>query len=250
MSKIAAFFDVDGTIFRNSLLIEHFKLLIKYDFLNVNAWTQTVKDKYRNWTNRRGDYEEYLLDLSDRYVEGLKEISQMDSEYVAKRVIELKGNMLYKYSKDILKWHKDNAHMIIIISGSPDFLVKELAKKLGIEDYKATKYIVKNNKYTGDVIPMWDSKSKYNALKEFEKQYNLDLSKSYAYGDTTGDLTMLQNVGNPVAINPANRLLTEISKDEKLSNKTKIIIERKDVIYELKVKDINFNKEGTNDFNK
>ena len=29
MKNIAAFFDVDGTIFRNSLLIEHFKLLIK-----------------------------------------------------------------------------------------------------------------------------------------------------------------------------------------------------------------------------
>ena len=28
---IAAFFDIDGTIFRNSLLTEHFKKLIKYD---------------------------------------------------------------------------------------------------------------------------------------------------------------------------------------------------------------------------
>ena len=28
---IAAFFDIDGTIYRNSLLTEHFKKLIKYD---------------------------------------------------------------------------------------------------------------------------------------------------------------------------------------------------------------------------
>ena len=33
--NIAAFFDIDGTIHRNSLLIEHFKLLVKYEYINV-----------------------------------------------------------------------------------------------------------------------------------------------------------------------------------------------------------------------
>ena len=31
MGNIAAFFDIDGTLYRDSLLIEHFKKLIKYD---------------------------------------------------------------------------------------------------------------------------------------------------------------------------------------------------------------------------
>ena len=30
---IAAFFDIDGTIYRNALLIEHFKKMIKYELL-------------------------------------------------------------------------------------------------------------------------------------------------------------------------------------------------------------------------
>ena len=30
---IAAFFDIDGTIYRNALLIEHFKKMIKYGTL-------------------------------------------------------------------------------------------------------------------------------------------------------------------------------------------------------------------------
>ena len=30
-SKIAAFFDIDGTIFRNSLMVSHFNKLIQYE---------------------------------------------------------------------------------------------------------------------------------------------------------------------------------------------------------------------------
>ena len=45
---------------------------------------------------------------------------------------------------------------------------------------------------------------------------NIDLSKSYAYGDTTGDFTMFKQVGNAVAINPARRLLLKIKKDKEI----------------------------------
>ena len=30
MKNIGAFFDIDGTIYRDSLMVEHFKKLIKY----------------------------------------------------------------------------------------------------------------------------------------------------------------------------------------------------------------------------
>ena len=33
MGKIAAFFDIDGTLYRDSLMVEHFKKLIKYDII-------------------------------------------------------------------------------------------------------------------------------------------------------------------------------------------------------------------------
>ena len=59
------------------------------------------------------------------------------------------------------------------------------------------------------------------------------MSKSFAYGDTTGDLTMFKNVGFPVAINPAMDLIKKVKRDKELSEKIKIIVERKDVIYKI-----------------
>lgn len=233
MKNIAAFFDVDGTIFRNSLLIEHFKLLIKYEFISAKAWTGSVKDKFEKWASREGDYDEYLLELADIYLSALKNISPTDVDYIAKRVIELKSDKVYKFSKNRIKWHKKMNHKIIIISGSPDFLVKKMANKLGINDYMATEYTIKDGQYTGKKIPMWDSESKNKAIQQYCQKYNIDLENSYSYGDTSGDFSMLLNVGHPFAINPAKRLLMLIKENEELCKKIKIIVERKDVIYEI-----------------
>ena len=65
--------------------------------------------------------------------------------------------------------------MIVFISGSPQFLVSRLAKTLGCDLWFATKYLSEDNKYTGDVIPMWDSNSKMNVLHDLEEKYHIDM---------------------------------------------------------------------------
>ena len=142
--------------------------------------------------------------------------------------------MVYKYSREQIKWHKDQGHKVFFISGSPDFLVSKMAEKYGVTEYRGTLYKVdEENKFTGEIVKMWDSESKQRVLNELIEKYNIDLDKSYAYGDTTGDLSMLRMMGNPVAINPNRHLLMAIREDEDLSNKTSVIVERKNVIYKL-----------------
>ena len=115
--------------------------------------------------------------------------------------------------------------------------IAKIAKKYGVKDYRASVYKVdENGNFTGEVKPMWDAESKQKAISYFVKKYNIDLEKSYAYGDTTGDLTMFKNVGHAIAINPAKKLLEKIKEDENLREKVKIIVERKDVIYSLNAK--------------
>lgn len=80
---------------------------------------------------------------------------------------------------------------------------------------------------------MWDSKNKLKSINKFCEKYGIDLEKSYAYGDTHGDITMLELVGNPKAINPSLELINSIKNDGRLRAKTEIIIERKDVIYSV-----------------
>ena len=73
----------------------------------------------------------------------------------------------------------------------------------------------------------------YGYIAKYVEKYDLDLSESFAYGDTHGDVTMFKAVGHPIAINPARELLMDIKNNEELKKKTVIALERKDVVYKL-----------------
>lgn len=234
MKKIAAFFDIDGTIYREGLITEVFKKIIKYELVDEEKWYKEVRPAYLLWDKRQGDYDTYLSKMVDIYVEAIKGISKEQIEHVAKKVIEQKGDRVYTFSRERIKWHQDQGHIVIAISGSPYELVKEMSQKYNMDDFKGTIYKSdENNNYTGDVIPMWDSQSKEKALLEMKEKYDIDLSASYAYGDTAGDYTMFKLVGIPYAINPTKELLNKITNDKEINDKINIIVERKDVTYKL-----------------
>lgn len=236
MKKIAAFFDIDGTISREGLISEMFKKMIKYELIENSKWYREVEPAFIQWNKRHGDYDLYLQKMVDIYSEAVTFTNPYHISYIAKKVIEQKGERVYTYSRERIKWHKEQGHIVIAISGSPIELVREMSAMYGMDDYKGTVYeIGSNGMYTGDITPMWDSKSKQKALEEMAEKHQLDLSACYAYGDTAGDLSMLKLVGHPFAINPTKELITNIIKDERLKEAITVIVERKDVTYQLNI---------------
>ena len=232
--SIAAFLDIDGTLYRNSLLIEHFKKMVKYEVIDPSLWHTSVKDAFIEWRKRVGEYDDYMLKLVEIYYEALKGKKAADLEFISHQVIALNGDIVYKYTRNRILWHKKQGHKVFFISGSPDFLVSKMAEKYDIDGYRGTGYFVDSEgKFTGEVSPMWDADSKNKAIDALVAEYQIDLSQSYAYGDTNGDLSMLCRVGHPIAINPARELLLNLKSTPELLKKTKVIIERKDLIYEL-----------------
>ncbi|MDR5588387.1 MULTISPECIES: HAD-IB family hydrolase [Clostridium] len=241
MSKIGAFFDLDGTLYREGLITEVFKKMVKYEIIAPERWYNEVKPHFLKWDKRQGDYDNYLLKMVDVYLEAIKGLEKHQVEHIAQKVVEQKGDRVYTFTRDRIKWHKEQGHIIIIISGSPSELVREMANKYGFNDYKGTIYMVdKKDMYTSEVIPMWDSESKSKAINELVEKYDIDLNKSYAYGDTSGDYTMFKHVGHPFCINPTKELLQKVMSDNEVTNKVNVIVERKDVIYNLNIEDIQF----------
>lgn len=239
MKKIAAFFDIDGTIYREGLITEVFKKIIKYELVDEKKWYREVKPAFINWDKRQGDYDTYLLKMVDIYIEAIKGINKYHIDYIAKKVIEQKGERVYTFTRERIKWHKEQGHIVIAISGSPIELVSEMAKKYNMDDYRGTIYkFNENNTYNGEIIPMWDSESKEKAILALKDKYNIDLDKSFAYGDTSGDFTMFKSVGVPYAINPTKELLDKVLNDEEIKAKIKCVVERKDVTYSLDVNEL------------
>lgn len=233
MKNIGAFFDIDGTIYRDSLMVEHFKKLIKYEIVDQKAWVAHARDTFLDWDKRQANYDDYLDEICDLYVKSLQNVDKSGIDFTSDQVIALKSERVYKYTHSRIKWHLENGHKVIFISGSPSFLVEKMAKKYNATDYAGSEYIFEDGKFNGTVIPMWDSKSKNIAIDTFVEKYDIDLSHSYAYGDTNGDISMLKRVGHPVAINPTNELVNHIIKNDTLRERAQVIVERKDIIYSL-----------------
>lgn len=230
-----ALFDIDGTIFRTSLALEHLKKLLQYEVLENAIYVNQLQEVERKWENRQIDYDTYMDVAIEIYNNALDGLSFNDVDFAARKVIEQFGKKIYKVTKSRIKYHKENGHKVIFISGSPNFLVDKMAKLLDADESYSTVYEFKYNKFTGNVeTPMWDSVSKSKKIDELVKQHNIDLSLSYAYGDTQGDYLMLSKVGNPIAINPNKKLLSKIVKSN-FKDKITIFVERKNIIYTLDI---------------
>jgi HAD superfamily hydrolase (TIGR01490 family) len=232
--KIGAFFDIDGTLYREGLIAEIFKKLVKYEIIGPEKWYNDVRLEYQKWDKRQGNYDNYLLKMADIYIEAVKGLHKSQVEFIAKKVIEQKGDRVYTYTRDRIQWHRNQGHIVITISGSPEELVREMALKHGFNDYKGALYLINEKDiYTGEVIPMWDSVSKRKALEELAEKYDISLSDSYAYGDTSGDFSMFEKVGFPVCVNPTRELINKVMDDKAVRERIKIVVERKDVVYRL-----------------
>lgn len=238
----AAFFDIDGTLFRNSLLIEHFLLLTADGVIDEKVWENEIGPLYDKYENRLGAYEDYLDKASLVYQQNLVGLSKEIIDRYSDIVIKKNKNRVYNITKKAVEFHKNNGYKIFFISGSPFFLVEQFGQIYGACDSISTIYeFDKDDRFTGKVIPMWDGRSKLGAVMSLTKKYNLNLEASYAYGDTNGDITMFQLVGNPHAINPSYELIDKLYNDPELREKTVIDIERKDVNYSFRLKDMQAN---------
>ncbi|MFM1539482.1 HAD family hydrolase [Helcococcus bovis] len=233
---IGAFFDIDGTLMRESIMVKHFKKLVKYGIIDEESYIKNIKAKYEAFEKRYGDYDDYISEIGLLYKEKLMGINKALIVETAKQVIKEEGELVYTFTRDRIKWHQDKGHKVFFVSGSPTYLVKMLGKVYNIDDCSGTDYVFDSEgNFTGEISQMWDSDSKLKEIKLLVEKYDIDIENSYAYGDTNGDYSMLKTMKNATAINPSKKFLDIIRDDEELTSRVDIVVERKDVIYHVNI---------------
>lgn len=247
MKRIAAFFDIDGTLYREGFIADLFRMLVKCEIIPYEKWYEEVRPEFINWDRRLGTYDTYLMKMSSMYTEAISGHHRSLVQHIVSRVIEDKAMRTYVYTRNQIQWHKEQGHLVITISGSPNELVGAMAKFYGFDDYRGSRYLVdKRHIYTGEIIPMWTAERKREAVEELAALYDLDLENSWSYGDTAADISMFHLTGHPNLINPTRELIEFIRQDEDLLNRAVCIVERKDVIYRMNMKEVELVDDSTN----
>lgn len=223
-----AVFDIDGTVFRSSLLIELVDRLVLRGVFPKSAHDYYEKAR-EEWLNREGDYDPYIKKVVYAFAKYLKGIPYGDVADVAGEIIEERRNRTYRYTRDLIAELKSKDYFLLAVSHSPKFIVDGFCYEAGFDKSYGTFYETgASNRFTGEMIDEHLIKNKAAILKRAVDKEDLTFKDSVGVGDTESDVSMLSLVDEPIAFNP-NRDLYRHAKQ----HAWKIVVERKDVIYEI-----------------
>lgn len=226
--KKVAIFDIDGTIFRSSLLIEITETLVREGIFPPAAHT-VYEDAYKKWHEREGSYEEYIGAVIEAFEQNIKGVKYDDFLKLAKDVVSANQSRVYRYTRDLVKELRGKSYYLLAISNSPREVVEEFCKTLGFDKTYGRIYEVREDRvFTGKALYTDLISDKANILKRVVEKEGLTLDDSVGIGDTESDIAFLQMVKTPICFNP-NKRLYEHAK----SAGWKIVVERKDNIYYL-----------------
>lgn len=223
-----AVFDVDGTVFRASLLIE-----LVDAFIAAGIFPESVRRVYereqQEWFNRKGSYEDYINKVVHAFRSKLKGIRYSDFETIAEKVTEGKRDRVYAYTRDLIKELKRKGYYLLAISHSPKLILEPFCKSLGFNKVYGFMYeIGPGNRFTGEVEDLHLMANKASILKRALEKEAITLEKSVGVGDTESDIGFLEMVKRPICFNPNERLYTYAKRMG-----WEVVVERKDVVYKI-----------------
>jgi HAD superfamily hydrolase (TIGR01490 family) len=227
MRKFAAF-DIDGTVGRNSIFTAVTDELVRSGHLPAEV-APKVEEKLEAYRQRKHKetFNEYVEASVNALFAHMNKVSVKDYQAAVDRVMAKQKLYSYVFTRDLIKKLKAEGYFLIALSGSEMYGVQQFCEHYGFDLAIGETYHEKNGYFTGEVENVIYGKGVL--LKKLVKEHGLDFKDSYAVGDSKSDAKMLELVENPIAFNPEARLL-----DIATANQWKIVIERKNVIYELR----------------
>ena len=191
--------DLDGTLTRKSLVLGHAGFLIKKGIIEdtgiYGAWCEDMKN------------EKLIVALAQDYQRQLKD-KRIEDLMVDEFIEEFLGNENNWYNTlEMLIAARNFGDDVCLITGSSDFLVKELAERLNFKWF-ATKYHTENGILTGEITGMFADFQKDEVIRN-----NFDLSEYstvIGLGDTASDYGIFKHCDISYLVDPTKETLEKL----------------------------------------
>ncbi len=210
-SPIAAFFDFDETLLAVDSATIGFKVLKEQGYLSKT----------------------FILKLLLGVL--LKKLGLVDEQYMARAFLSfykgrefqpfidsaqpfydehLAPNLSVEVTKK-LRWHQEQGHQTVLVTGSIDYYLKPVMEALSIDHLLCThlevdEHGILTGKPKGQVCV---GEAKVALANDLARDHGIDFTQSYAYGNSENDIPLLGHVSNPVVVNPT-RGLSKVAKQQ------------------------------------
>jgi HAD superfamily hydrolase (TIGR01490 family) len=211
MSESAAFFDLDKTIIATSSTLALGRAFYAAGLISRR---DVVKGAYAKFVYHLGGADEARM---ERMREDLvRTVTGWDAEQVrsiiAEALFELIDPIVYDEAATLIEEHHAAGRAVVIVSSGGDEIVTPVGAMLGADDVVATRMVVQDGRYTGDVDFYAFGPYKAKAMNELAERHGWDLADCFAYSDSHTDVPMLAAVGHPFAVNPDRGLRREAAE--------------------------------------
>lgn len=202
----AAFFDLDKTIIAKSSTLAFTKPLFKAGLLSRRTLAKAgIAQAYYQVFGADHDQLERVKDELANLTSGWDQTEIVS--LIEETVDGIVPPLVFAEALAIIERHRGEGRRIIVVSSSPEEIVRPLCRYLSIDEVIATRAAIgADGKYTGEIELYAYGPGKAMAMQELADREGIDLSNSYAYSDSATDVPMLELVGHPVVVNPDSEL--------------------------------------------
>ncbi|HZE39484.1 MAG TPA: HAD-IB family hydrolase [Stackebrandtia sp.] len=205
----AAFFDLDKTMIAKSSALAfgrplyHGGLMARRDVLKA-AYAQLAYLIAGADEDQMARTRDYLAQLCRGW-----QVEQV-SQIVAETLGELIDPYIYAEAVALVAEHRSAGRDIVLVSASGEEMVRPIGRLLGIDNVIATRMVIEDGRYSGEIAFYAAGPGKAEAMGRFAAEHGYDLKDCYAYSDSVSDVPMLEAVGHPTAVN-ADRGLRKLA---------------------------------------
>ncbi|EED31772.1 acyltransferase family protein [gamma proteobacterium NOR5-3] len=201
--EICAIFDFDGTIISGYSAIAFIREQLRRGDLSVRDFLELASAMTNFGLGNLGF--SGMMAVTTQFMRGIEEQAYVDlgEDLFTKQIARL----IYPESRTLINAHLAKGHTVGIISSATPYQVEPAARDLGIENVMCTQLEVEDGTFTGNVVkPTCFGQGKVDAAQVLADSVGGDLDEAFFYSDSTDDQLLLERIGNPIALNPSDKL--------------------------------------------
>lgn len=206
-----AVFDFNGTIFPKETIPFLIKCWKKFNYskyrlykLYIIVFPLILKYRFPFLTTMAK--EELKVKFMERFATMFKGMSRKEIEKYFQRVEKEARQYFNLEVISSLEEFKNGDYETVLLSGAFIQLLEIVGSRLGFDKVIGSSILRSKNPGVNKISVLSGS-NKLKVLKENYESEDVDWENSHAFADSIDDLELLEAVGNPVAVNPDQKLL-------------------------------------------
>ena len=199
-----AIFDLDNTLLNGDSDHAWGVFLATQGIVDAAAHSKANDQFYQDYLNGDLDvlrYQRFVLQPLAQF--SMDELNALRERFMESHV----QPMLQTKAAELLQQHRSQGDTLMIITATNHFITEPIAKLLGVEHLIATNPEVVNGRFTGEVVgtPSFQG-GKVTRLQQWLSENEETLDGAWFYSDSINDAPLLEQVANPVVVDPDPRL--------------------------------------------